>query len=45
MPAIVSALGAWDGRGMAFPLREGRKVGLFFVVSTQSTCAHIGHSR
>jgi len=37
MPAIVSALGGEIGDVWREWLREGRKVGLFFVVSTQST--------
>jgi len=37
MPAIVQALGNGIGDVWREWLREGRKVGLFFVVSTQST--------
>lgn len=37
MPAIVSALGRGMDAVWRAWLREGRKVGLFFVVSTQST--------
>ncbi len=37
MPAIVQALGSEIGDVWREWLREGRKVGLFFVVSTQST--------
>lgn len=37
MPAIVTALGREIGDVWREWLREGRKVGLFFVVSTQST--------
>ena len=37
MPAIVSALGRGIDETWRMWLREGRKVGLFFVVSTQST--------
>lgn len=37
MPAIVSALGTGIDQTWREWLREGRKVGLFFVVSTQST--------
>lgn len=37
MPAIVSALGREVGDAWREWLREGRKVGLFFIVSTQST--------
>lgn len=37
MPAIVSALGRGIDEVWRMWLREGRKVGLYFVVSTQST--------
>lgn len=37
MPAIVAALGRGIDETWRMWLREGRKVGLFFVVSTQST--------
>lgn len=37
MPAIVAALGRSIGDTWRIWLREGRKVGLFFAVSTQST--------